>query len=125
MKLFLSLVTFFLIGSLSVNSQPIIVSGGFEGSNVVDVTEVSANNFTCKLKTPPMAVPESNYYNNPGDHYHNWFMLKIENATGQAVTVTITNADWGGGGNGMWGRADGKAVYTGATDPNALSSDAT
>ena len=125
MKISLFFFTLSIIGSLSISAQPIIVSGGFEGSNVVDISEVSANNFTCKLKTPPMAAPESNYYNTPGDHYHNWFMLKIENAAGQTVNITITNADWGGGGAGMWGRVDGKAVYTEAADPNALSSDAT
>lgn len=120
----LFIIVLFFSGSLLLNSQ-VVVSGAFEGSNVVDITEVSANNFTCKLKTPPMAAPESNYYNTAGDHYHNWFMLKIENAAGQTVNVTITNADWGGGGNGMWGRLDGKAVYTEAADPYALSSDAT
>ncbi|MFH0867100.1 MAG: M14-type cytosolic carboxypeptidase, partial [Bacteroidota bacterium] len=120
-KLFL--ITLFSIGCLFVNSQPITVSGGFEGSNVVDITQVSASSFTCKLTTPTLCAPESGYYNTTGDHYHGWFMLKIENAAGQTVIITITNADWGSG--AFWGRADGKAVYTEAIDPYTVSSEST
>jgi len=99
------------------------LSGGFEGSNVVYIEEVAMNDFTCKLLTPPMPVPASNRYNNPGDHYHNWFMLKIEDGSGQTIRATITNADWGGGGNGMLGRADGKAVFNETVDPYSISSE--
>ncbi|MFC1611092.1 PKD domain-containing protein [Myxococcota bacterium] len=113
------------IVAFAQSSRAATVSGGFEGSNVVDIREIATNEFTCKLATPPMAVPASARYGSPGDHYHNWFILKIADAAGEAVTVTITNADWGGGGDGMWGRADGKAVYTEALDPNALSADTT
>jgi hypothetical protein len=113
----------FLLMSAAPFASAATVSGGFEGSNVVYIQEVSANNFSCWLYTPPMAVPASSRYNNPGNHYHNWFMLKIEDAAGETVTVTINNADWGGGGDGMWGRADGKAVYSEAADPNALAAE--
>ncbi|GAH36671.1 unnamed protein product, partial [marine sediment metagenome] len=99
------------------------VSGGFEGSNVVDMVETAPGVFSCKLITPPMPTPASFWYGTPGNHYHNWFMLKVADAAGQAVSVTITNADWGGSGDGMWGRAFGKAVYTEAPDPSALSAD--
>ena len=35
----------------------------------------------------------SSWYDDAGDHYHNWFLLGIEDAAGRTVTVTITNAD--------------------------------
>lgn len=115
------LFALFLSWCLSLSSQPVVVSGGFEGSNVVDITEVSANNFTCKLTTPPLCAPEAGYYNSPGDHYHGWFMLKIENAAGVTVTITITNADWGSG--AFWARTDGKAVYNEVSDPFTVSAE--
>jgi len=72
-----------------------------------------------------MPVPESSRYNTAGDHYHNWFMLKIEDGIGEVITVTITNADWGGDSDGVWGRSDGKAVYSEALDPNTLAAEDT
>ncbi len=111
----------YLYGCILAVSQPVVISGAFEGSNVVDIKEVSANNFTCKITTPPLCAPEAGYYNTPGDHYHGWFMLKIENAAGQTVNITVTNADWGSG--AFWARVDGKAVYTEAADPYSVSSE--
>ena len=109
-----------LIILLVATAGAAVISGGFEGCNVVDINQTSPNNFTCKLSTPTMAVPSSFWYNIPGNHYHYWFMLKIENSAGQPVTVSILNADWGG--SSFWGR---KAVYTEAPDPNALSAEST
>ncbi len=120
-----SLITVFMVTAFSLGVGAATVSGGFEGSNVVDIREVSQNNFECQLVTPPMPVPASSRYSTAGDHYHNWFMLKIEDGAGEAIVVTITNADWGGSGNGMWGRADGKAVYSEAADPNSLAAEGT
>jgi hypothetical protein len=100
------------------------ISGGSEGSNVVDIVEVSPNNFTCMLYTPPMPTPESSSYSTPGDHYHDWFMFRIENAAAQAVTVTIMNADWTGGRLANIG-ANRKPFYSEEPDPYALSADST
>lgn len=101
-------------------AQAATVTGGFEGSNVVDINETAPNNFSCRLATPTLPTPDSMWYNTPGDHHHNWFMLRIEGAAGQAVTVTIENADYGG--TGFWGSAK-DPVYVEAPDPNALSAE--
>lgn len=96
----------------------IVVRGGFEGSNVVDVRQTGAGEFSCRLASPTTPALDSAWYTG-GSHYHDWFMLKVEDAAGQAVTITITNADWGSD----FFEAGKDPVFAEVPDPNALAAE--
>ncbi|MFH2059869.1 MAG: M14-type cytosolic carboxypeptidase [Pseudomonadota bacterium] len=107
---------------LSFADQPppgIEVSGGFEGSNIADIVQVSDTTFECKLKSPNRIGFAELMYSN-GSHYHNWFMLRIKNGADQLVTITITNADWGS--KEFWGDAK-HPVYNESINPNTIVSE--
>lgn len=84
-----------------------------EGSNIVDVVEVSSNNFTCRVRNPPRPTPEA--VSDPA-HTSAKFFFKIVDAAGQTVTIRITNYTAG------TPRGGGRGVYSQVLDPYAVSS---
>jgi hypothetical protein len=71
-----------------MNSKEIYVAGGFESSNVHNISKVSSEHFTCEMKPEQPSV-----FKYP-DHQCYWFYLKVGNAKGKSVTIDITNCDW-------------------------------
>lgn len=97
-------------GNFAEKERSVRVEGGFEGSNVINVKEVSRNYFEVMMR--PDEPSDHDY---PG-HMLYWFYFKITGAKDQTVTVDITNADW------MPNHWDNYTpVYTYALDPNDLT----
>ncbi|MBI5575790.1 MAG: hypothetical protein HY896_05445 [Deltaproteobacteria bacterium] len=68
-------------------SKPQVVCG-FESSNIHNVSEIAPGHFRCEMRPD-----EPSMYEYP-DHHGYWFLLKLENARDETITIDITNCSW-------------------------------